>query len=436
VSKLTAVIVLLMLGLLALVAVQNNEVTTLNLPFYGPYDISKIALILSSYVLGAVFVLLLFIIRDARRFMTSYQLQRRQKRDEKIESMYSAAVNAILADDEVEARKTMEEVLKVEPEHANCLLRLGDLAMRRQRLEEAMGFYKRAHAAAPPNLEALFSIVNVMEALKKWPEALGYVEKILEADPDNMSALVRKRLILEEQGRWDDVIDVQKTIIKHEREGKDREREQKTLLGLRYEHARDSLEKGEMEKANKGFRAILRDDSGFIPAYLGVAEVLLGEREPEEAVSFLEKAYETTSSIIVLARLEDLLITLGEPSRLLRTYRKAVSEHPGDDVLRFFMAKLFYRLEMIDDAMETLQSLDTAETYPHVYRLLGELHLRRDQCMKAVEQFKKIIKPRKALRLHYSCGVCGFNQREWSGRCPNCGNWNSFMFNLHDRRKA
>lgn len=429
-------ILVVMLGILALFAVHNYDTTTINVPFYEPYEISKIGLVMFATLFGAIAMLMIFIIRDTRRFLYAYQDQRKQKKEERIQDIYSKALNAILANDEVEARANLEEILKVEAEHIDALLRLGDIALSVEKYDDALGYYRRALGAEPGNLEALFSIVNALEKTKKPSEALDILEKILEIDPDNMSALIRKRMLLEMDGRWDDVIDVQKTIIKHEHDEKVREAENARLMGYRYELAADSLEKGEFEKANKGFRAILREDEGFVPAYLGVVEVLLGEREPEEAVSFLEKAYETSSNIMLLSRLEDLLITLGEPSRLLRTYRRAISERPGDDMLRFFLAKLYYRLEMIEDAMETLEALDTTESYPQVYRLLGELHLRRDQCAKAVEQFKKLMRPEKGLRIPYTCGVCGLTRQEWAGRCPGCENWNTFKFNLHDRRKA
>ncbi len=77
----------------------------------------------------------------------------------------------------------------------------------------------------------------------------------------------------------------------------------------------------ELEKAKKAFRTVLRIDKDFVPATLGLAEVLLREGESEEAVNTLEKSYEQTSSMIALARLEDLLINLGEPARLIRIYK-------------------------------------------------------------------------------------------------------------------
>ncbi len=435
-GKLAIFVVVLMLGVLALFAVFNNDGTTVTVPFGMTYEIPKTGLVLFSSVFGALAMLVVFLIRDTRRFVATYQYQRRQKKEEKVHSLYSGAVNSILANDEAGARATLEEILKVEPEHADALLRLGDLASAGGRHEEAAGYYKRARASGPESLEPLFSLEGVMEKTEKWRDALGYVENILDMDADNMTALFRKRALLERQGRWDDVLDVQKNILRHVSDEKAREREQANLLGYRYELGRDCLERGEIEKANKGFRAILRDGKDFVPAYIGVAETLLAEGESEAAASFLEKGFESTSSMILLARLEDMLITLGEPSRLIRTYRKAVSGHPHDEILRFFLGKLYFRLEMVDDSFETLSALEASDGNPDVHKLLGELYLRREQCGKAVEQFKKTLELRRTFRVPYRCGVCGHMQAEWSGRCPECSGWGTYGLNPHGHYAA
>lgn len=431
-GKLAVLIVILLLGALAFFAISNNDMTTVNVPFDKTYPITKIGLILISSAVGALATLLIFVIRDTKRFVATHQFQKRQKKYEKVQSLYSKAVNAMLAHNEFEARGALENILTEEPGHTDALLRLGDIAAGKEQFEDAEDFYRKALGPSPRNLEALFSLEGVMEKNEKWPEALSCAEKVLDIDPDNLSALHRKRSLLEREGRWDDVIAVQKVVLKHEQAEADRQREQFNLLGYKYELARESLERGETEKSGKGFRSIVHDDAGFVPGYLGVAETMLREGEAEAAASFLEKSYEQTLSTILLARLEDLLISLGEPARLIRTYRKTISENPNDQMLKFFLGKLYYRLEMVDDALETLLPLaDMPEAYQDIYRLMGELYLKRDQCGKAVEEFKKTAELNKTFRLPYCCGVCGRSAQDWSGRCPECLNWNTYQFDLH-----
>lgn len=427
-GKFALVMIVAFLFVLSLFAYVNNESTTLAVPFGKTYEIPKIVLVLFACLFGAVMMLVAFAVRDTKRFVENYQHQKRQKKEGKIHGLYSKALNAILAGDEKEAKGALEEILKESPDHKDSLLRLGDIFFGEGDHGQAVSFYKKALSASPGDFEALFSLERSMEATGRLPEALSCIEEILDTDSDNLSALYKKRAILEKKGRWEDVIDVQKTIIKHEQTERERGREQGNLLGYRYEFARDCLENGDREKAGKEFRNILKLDKNFVPAYLGAAEAMLGEGEAEDAADFLERGYEQTSLPIILARLEDLLINLGDPPRIIKTYKNALSARPADNTLKFFLGKLYYRLEMIEDAFDVLKAVETAEPFPGLHHLLGELHLRRRECERAVAEFKKTFEMKKALRVPYSCSSCGYRAQEWSGRCPNCKNWNTYDF--------
>jgi uncharacterized integral membrane protein len=63
-GKLAILIIILFLAALAVFAVQNNDATTVNIPFYGIQQISKIGLVLISTASGALVILLVFAIRD------------------------------------------------------------------------------------------------------------------------------------------------------------------------------------------------------------------------------------------------------------------------------------------------------------------------------------------------------------------------------------
>jgi lipopolysaccharide biosynthesis regulator YciM len=273
---------------------------------------------------------------------------------------------------------------------------------------------------------------KLMEKTGRWSDALRYVEDVLEIDDENLSALYKKRDILEKEDKWEELVMVQKTILKNEHTEKDKNRERKNLVGYKYEFGRYCLENGELEKARKAFRTVLRLEKDFIPATLGLAEVLFREGEAEEAIDILEKNYEQTSSIIVLLRLEDLLISVGEPSKLITIYKNSISKNPQDPVIRFFLGKLFYRLEMIDDAFETMTSIDTAGySYPEMHHLMGNLYMKRNQTDAAVREFKTALDTHKCIfNLSYSCSNCGYISSEWSGRCSNCRMWSTYRMNL------
>ncbi len=431
-GKFALLLFVLLLLALGYFAVLNKETITFTVAPKTAYEMPKIALILLSFAVGMAVMLVYFFIRDTKRFIDNRQYQRRQKRDMHIQELYSRALNAMLADNEDEAGSALESILQEEPSHMDALLRLGDIAAGDEDYQKALSYYKRAKDLQPQNIEVLFSLERILEKTGRGAESIMYLDEILRLDPDNLTALYRKRSLLEKSEKWDDIVSIQRTVIKCEHNEKDRQREQKNLIGYKYEQGRYSLETASLEKAKKAFTTILRLEKNFVPAYLGLAEAMLREGESENAVALLQKGFEQTSSTIILARMEDLLINLGEPGRLITLYRNSTLKEPRNQTLRFFMGKLFYRLEMLDDAYDTLITVDAGSApYPELHQLLGNIYLRRHQCEKAVEEFKKVIDVKKPFRLPYCCQSCGYSSEDWSGRCPNCREWDTYQFNLY-----
>jgi tetratricopeptide (TPR) repeat protein len=432
-SKLTVFIFVLFLAALALFAMHNQESATVQIPFGKAYETPKIALILLSVAIGALAMLLVFIVRDTKRYVDNLQYQKKQKRDAKVQELYSKALNYLFAHhNQAEAKRLFQDVLAEDPEHLNSLIQLGDIALSEDDYQKAREYYQRARDLEPGNIEVLFSIERLTEKTGRWGDALRYIDEVLDIDDENLSALYKKRDILEKQEKWDDIVLIQKTILKNEHTEKDKNRERQNLVGYKYEYGRHSLENGELEKAKKAFRTVLRLEKDFIPATLGLAEVLLREGETEEAINLLEKNYEQTSSMIILLRLEDLLISVGEPLRLIRIYKNKILRNPLDPVIKFFLGRLYYRLEMIDDAFDIITSIDTGgAVYPEMHQLLGNLYMKRSQPDRAVSEYKKALDSNKcAFSLSYICSNCGHTSSEWSGRCAQCQKWSTYRFNL------
>lgn len=431
-GKFTLLIFVLFLLALGYFAVLNQEPVTISLTSKRLYEMPKIALILVSTAVGAALMLLYFFIRDTKRFIDNRQFQRKQKKDIRVQDLYSKALNAILAHNVDEARSALENIIEEEPQHMDALLRLGDIASDEEDFQKALNFYKKAHEVNPKNIEVIFSLERTMEATNRDSDALAYLESILELDPDNLAALYRKRAIFEKNDKWDDLTYLQKAIIKCQHNEKDRQMEQAMQLGYKYEQGRYSLENSDLDKAEKAFHTVLRLDKNFIPGYLGLAEVTLREGKLEDAVEFLEKGFDQTSSMIILARLEDMVISLGDPARLIGLYRNSISKEPQNQDFRFFLGKLFYRLEMLDDAFDAFTSIDAGVApFPELNQLLGNIYLRRQQYDKAAEEFRKAIGARHQEKISYRCADCGTLVQEWKGRCPSCKTWNTFEFNLY-----
>ena len=417
--------------------VLNHDEMTLVLYGGTVYQIPKIILVLISSALGALLMFLGFLVRDTRRFISTIQTQKKMRKDERIRMLYSRALDEFFSQRWDDAREILEQVLKEAPEHIDALLKLGSIKYNAREFSSAFSYYRRAYSIDPARAETLFALADVKEAGGAYAEALAFVDEALELDEDNVRALYRKRDLLEKMEKWDDIVYLQKRIIKMKKSEKGKEREQLNLIGYKYEQWRQSLESGNVEKAQKAFRTILRLDRKFIPAHLGLAETILREGNADDAVDYLENVFLQVRSLIVLARIEDLLINVDEPGRLISIYRHALLSEPENVSLRLMLGKLYYRLEMLDDALDTLQAIESSGgTHPELSKILGSIYLKRNQPERAAHEFRRVIDVRSAFRVPYCCANCGFFAVEWAGRCPSCRSWNTFQFDIFDSCKT
>lgn len=430
-GKIITLIFLLFLGAIAYLAIFNRDPVTIVITEGIFYEIPKMALVLISAISGALLMLLVYSIRDTRRFINNIQTQKRQKKQQRVQQLYSRALSAIYAGKAEIAIDALNEILTIDPGNIHAILRLGEIRLKNGELKKAHDHFKKALTADPENTETLLNLVKVKEAQGALEDALSYTDDILKADHNNLTAIYKRRELLEKLKRWDELVSLQKELIKSAPTEEARVSEQRTLTGYKYESGRESLEMGELEKARKTFRTVVRLDRDFIPAHLGLTEVMIQEGSTADAINYLEKVYHQSRSMILLARLEDLLLNLGEPSRLIAIYKKALTETATDNVLRFFLVKLYYRLEMLDDALEAINEIENPSVFPEIASIKGDIFFKRGQYQNASSEFKSALNMRQSLRIQYCCLNCSHLSKKWSGRCPSCGVWNSFYYNVY-----
>ncbi len=409
----------------------NHGIITVNLTPTRTHEISKSSLFLVSLATGAGLVFLVYLMRDIRRFLRGLKVQREQKKRSKIQELYARGMNALLAKRNPEATAFFQRVLNIDPNHVDTLLRMGITQLREKNAQEAIRLHLKAWQIDRNNQEVMFALAADYEEAKRPEEAVKMYQTILEQDPSNITALMRLRDQYHRLGNWMELTETQSTLLSKSLSSPEQETENRKLAGFRYELGRSLLETGELERARKAFRGVIKMDRDFIPAYLGLGEVYLEEGKSKEAAQLWEKAYKMTSSILLLLRLEDLFLKQGEPASAIEIYKQALTWRPQDTTVKFFLGKLYYRLEMVDEAFDILSTVDWGEReMPDVHKLLGNIYLRRGSLGLASSEFKKALGFRKQIIVPYTCSSCELKTNEWSGRCPNCGKWNTFGVNL------
>jgi tetratricopeptide (TPR) repeat protein len=409
----------------------NPGIITVNLLPSKAYDISKSTFFLLSLSIGGGIVFLLYLLRDVKRFLRGLRVQREQKKRLKIQELYTKGLNSLLAKRNAEALIFFQKVLAIDPNHVNTLLRMGISQLREKNPHEAVLLHQKALSLDPDNQEVMFSLSADYEEAKRFEDALAMYSKILAKDSSNLTALIKMRDLYQRLNQWDELSETQRKLLSGPLMPSEQEVEHRKLVGFRYEMGRSLLEAGDLERSRKIFRSVIKLDKDFIPAFLGLGEVYLEEGKVIDAAELWEKAYKITSSTLLLLRLEDLYLKQGEPGKAIEIYTQAVHWKPQDISLKFFLGKLYYRLEMIDEAFEILSTVDWGDKdFPDVHKLLGNIYLRRGSLGLAASEFKKALGFKKQIIIPYACSNCELRTTDWSGRCPNCGKWNTFSINL------
>ena len=437
-TKFVFFVILIFLVIISLLAFLNKGVVDLTVWKGIDFEIPVIALIIISAAVGILSMLVIVVIRDTRKYIDSWQVQRQQKKELKIGESFAKGLNAFFAARYDEAEELFTSVIEDDPSHLEALLRMGDISSEKQEFTRATDFYSRAKELKPRNIEVLLSLVKVSEAQNEWQDALKNLDSILEIDDVNTKFLIRKRDIYEAQGNWDELMEVQQKILKCKLSEEKEKEENRVLLGYKYEMGRHYYESGDTEKAEKTLKSVLKTDKDFTAAYRTLAEVHLKKGDTKEAESVLLKGYEETSSLVILAKLENYYITEGAPGTIIDLYQKAVQKDPKDLKHQFFLAKLYYRLEMIDHAYETMNNIDTSASaeLPDFHSLFGSIYQRRAQYENAISEFKQALKVERPIVVPFCCSACDYNSKRWAGRCPECRSWNTFTLDINEACKT
>ena len=402
----------------------NPEAVTINLSSNYSYTISMVGFFLVSFALGSVIVILFTLLRDAKNIFVDWRNRQRQKVEARVQETFSKGLYAYLSGKYDQAISFFRDIMKVEPNHFYTLLRIGDAYQQERNYSEAIKFHKRAKKVDEKSLEAQFALANDYVLSASYDEAVSVIQEVIKKDSSNIEALVRLRDIYIKTGKWDGAHEFQGRVVKHRKESIE---DLRLLMGLRYEFARVLFNRGDRGKSKKLLKGIIRADKDFIPAYVTLGDIFVEEGDGGEAADLWEKGYYMNYSEILLHKLEDFYLQLGEPEKIIWIYKKAISLNPQNPALKFYLGKLYYRLEMLDEAFDILAELDSTESsMPELYKLLGTIYERKEELGKAVAEFKKALGLRKRVVVPYFCPLCDCHTYEWSGRCPRCGAWNSF----------
>ena len=100
------------------------------------------------------------------------------------EVLYTLSLLEGLGGDGEKQRALLENVVSLEPGHADALAGLGDLALEREDAPAAVGLFEAALSADPRNLVALLGMTEIRAREKDWAGSSESASRAIEAQPD------------------------------------------------------------------------------------------------------------------------------------------------------------------------------------------------------------------------------------------------------------
>lgn len=261
--------------------------------------------------------------------------------------------------------------------------------------------------------------------LGRREEAATLYRQVLQRRRHDTIALAALRDLAVADKRWDEAVALEQRLVALA-VSTERARESGTLAAMYCERGREELARGDAPSAIVHLKNAVRADRRFVPAALALGEAHEAAGDRREAVRVWERAVEVEPSLPLLARLERVYRREGRPSRLIAVYRNAVEQAPDDLGLALALGRVYFELEMLDEAAEQFEKVEVrAPDSPAVHAFLGAVFERRGEAREAFEEYRRALALGQAFDWPHCCSACGAVTATWEGRCRACHRWNT-----------
>ncbi len=425
-------LVLVVIYLITVTVLANDELFTQRVQFVSGFSLTVGWTLFWSFILGVAITAFVGLAREAGLIYERWRMRRASRKAEEIEEEYSRGLVAVLEGRENEALRSLRAVLERDSRHFNTLMKLGQVLRGQEKFAEGIECHRKAQHLKPDSTRPLYALVEDHEAKGDMDRARAVLGKIIAIDKGSIAAWRKLRSLHVKEKNWDKALEAQDRVGRLAT-GHPAAADRRWGLGIWYEIAAARLEEGKTRDAIAGFRRLLKESDSFIPAHVGLGEALRQTGHDNEAVQAWHTGFELTGSPIFLTLLEDHHLQREQPLAAIEALKQCISRAGRDILPRFYLGKLYFRLEMLDDAHSVLSSLEGRAAYaPTLHYLLGRIHERRENHEEAVVQYRKVIKEMDLVQLDYVCRACGEAAVEWIHRCPSCGSWNTVEVNFRE----
>lgn len=334
-----------------------------------------------------------------------------------------------------EAKGILESILEQRREHIPARMLLGEILIKTGSPEEAVKLYGAICADEPDQVEARYQLAEALMAVRNPEASVSVLNKLAADHPKKaLRAWRRLRALHMDAQRWEQAMEAQKKLQSHF--ASDLTQGEKAQgAALAYQLGMAKVEEDQFKDAAQIFQQVLKDEPDFVPAYLSLGRCMILQDQEAQGIEIWLEGFRKTGEGTFLQELEDYFIQLGRPEDGLAVMRRVAATSKHATTAKFFLGKMLYRLEILDEALDLFQEVRSQVVYsPILFFFMAKIHSRRARLDAALNEYRQLLRNLGVLKLRYECAVCNHRTQDYTDRCESCGSWNSshFLFKESD----
>ena len=428
------VLLLLVLMVLGNLYLTNHDLLIREVVVFGE-SIKLQSLILITFLLGFLLNVLYTGIMEVVRLVRGLNDSADTRLVKRISERMQDARDLVAHGLPREAKEILEIILEQRKEHIPARMLMGDILLKTGSPEEAVKLYQSVCTDEPDQVEGRYQLAEALMAVRN-PDASVTVLKKLAADHPKQAlrAWRRLRAIHMEAQRWEEATEAHKKLLSHfAAEMTQGEKAQGSALAFQVGLAK--VEADQYKDAAQIFQQVIKDEPDFVPAYLSLGRCMILQDQEAQGLEIWLEGFRKTGEGTFLQEAEDYFIQLGRPEDGLALLRRVAATSRHATTAKFFLGKMLYRLEILDEALDLFQEVRSQVVYsPILFFFMAKIHSRRGRLDSALNEYRQLLRNLGVLKLRYECAVCQHRIQDYADRCESCGSWNSnhFMFKESD----
>ena len=278
----------------------------------------------------------------------------------------------------------LQQAIQIKPEHLEAQNNLGVVFHTQGREDDAIKAFEKALSIDPNSAEAHNNLGSVYLTKGVYDQAEDAFNRAVRIKPDYLQGLINLGTVDFHQGDYTSAMDLYFQAIELKPENQDAW----SHLGILF------LARGEYAEAYRALDKALEKGPKSADLYFNIGQAAFGLQRYDEALTFWKKAVALDpENIHAYLKMGQLLFDRGMTHEAITAWERAYELDPKDPVPLMNMATALFQREEYPEAIslwERALALDPALDEPYLH--IGTAYLRQDKVEKASQVWGKLLK--------------------------------------------